>query len=70
MAQAKKVSEKFCAQHTSYLTTTDESVASELNAEKFLSRIHYYRVRDLIELLAVVQLLPDFCKTNGNVRQL
>ena len=69
MAQAKKVSDIFCAYDSSH-RPTDESVASELNAEKFLSRIHYYRVRDLIELLAVVQLLPDFCKTNGNVRQL
>ena len=67
MDRAKKVCFISVNVISSLVLLTDESIASELDADKFLSRIHYYRVRDLIELLAVVQLLPEICKTNGNV---
>ena len=38
-----------------------------MNVELVLSRIHFFRVRDLCELLAVVQLLPEFCSTHEKV---
>ncbi|XP_060082548.1 DNA repair protein RAD51 homolog 3-like [Ylistrum balloti] len=36
--------------------------------ENVLSRIHYYRCHDYIELLATIHLLPDFAKQHPKVR--
>jgi len=40
---------------------------SGFTMEKVLSRIHYYRCHDYVELLATVYLLPDFIKNHPKV---
>ncbi|XP_076108680.1 DNA repair protein RAD51 homolog 3-like isoform X3 [Mytilus galloprovincialis] len=45
-----------------------KSSMSEFTTEKVLSRIHYYRCHDYVELLATVHLLPDFIKDHPKVK--
>ncbi len=46
-----------------------ESGLSELTVEKVLSRIHYYRCHDYIELVALVNLLPDVVRLHPKVKR-
>ncbi|VDI78263.1 RAD51-like protein 2 [Mytilus galloprovincialis] len=45
-----------------------KSSMSQFTTEKVLSRIHYYRCHDYVELLATVHLLPDFIKDHPKVK--
>lgn len=45
-----------------------ESSMTDFTMEKVLSRVHYYRCHDYIELLATVHLLPDFIKEHPTVK--
>lgn len=46
----------------------DADDLADFTAEGVLSRIHYYRCHDYIELLATIHLLPDFIKQYPKVR--
>ncbi|CAG8533950.1 14302_t:CDS:10 [Ambispora leptoticha] len=39
-----------------------------IDVETILSRIHYFRIHDYIELLAVVKILDDYLKEHSNVK--
>ena len=43
------------------------SLGSELQVQKLLSGIHYFRIHDYVEQLAVVQTLPAFLKAHPKV---
>lgn len=45
-----------------------QAAAAGMSVEGMLSRIHYFRVRDHIEQLAAVQLLPGFLREHPRVR--
>ena len=48
--------------------TEQKEAVSWFTTESVLSNLHYFRVHDYVELLAVVHLLPDFIKEHPKVR--
>ncbi|XP_021370414.1 DNA repair protein RAD51 homolog 3-like [Mizuhopecten yessoensis] len=46
----------------------DSGELGDFTPERVLSRMHYYRCHDYIELLATIHLLPDFIKQHSKVR--
>ena len=44
-----------------------QKCGDQLTIESFLSGVHYYRCYDYVELMATVQLLPDFLRENPKV---
>lgn len=48
--------------------TDDEDTFKQFTVDYVLSRIHYFRCQDYIELLAIVQLLPEFVHQHSNVK--
>ncbi|XP_076367605.1 DNA repair protein RAD51 homolog 3-like [Tachypleus tridentatus] len=45
-----------------------EGQKKKLNIEDILKGIHYYRCQDYVELLAIVNILPDFLERHSKVR--
>ena len=49
------------------LPTEEQEALSSFTLEQILSGIHVFRCHDYIELLALVNLLPDFVRENNKV---
>ncbi|CAG8490189.1 3669_t:CDS:10 [Ambispora gerdemannii] len=64
----------FIAQRAQEIATATVQSLSEksteplIDVETILSRIHYFRIHDYIELLAVVKILDDYLKEHSNVK--
>ncbi|KAJ8312903.1 hypothetical protein KUTeg_010276 [Tegillarca granosa] len=46
----------------------DEDTFKQFTIDYVLSRIHYFRCQDYTELLAIIQLLPEFIHQHSNVK--
>lgn len=49
-------------------TTTNPEIPAPLTTKMVLEGIHYYRIHDYVEQVALVNILPSFLDTHPQVR--